>query len=150
MKSWQYATVGAHGNMFFHNEGTGPYPKAHHDVGNGLVWREVSLTSSINDTIREREQRYGSLDRVSLVSQLLKEIIHDTQYRGLRSQFHYLHEEALDMICHKLARIICGDPNYADSWHDLGGFAVRVAQILDERNKEANNGNGNEAEKKSY
>jgi hypothetical protein len=31
--------------------------------------------------------------------------------------------EALDMICSKLARIVCGDPNEPDHWHDIGGYA---------------------------
>jgi hypothetical protein len=39
--------------------------------------------------------------------------------------------EALEMICHKLARIINGDPAYSDSWRDIGGFAVLVADRLD-------------------
>ena len=32
-------------------------------------------------------------------------------------------QEALEMICHKLGRIANGDPNYADSWIDIAGYA---------------------------
>ena len=38
--------------------------------------------------------------------------------------------EALDMICHKIGRIINGDPDYADSWHDIAGYAQLVADRL--------------------
>jgi hypothetical protein len=38
--------------------------------------------------------------------------------------------EALDMIAHKIGRILNGDPNYADSWHDLEGYARLVEQRL--------------------
>jgi len=33
------------------------------------------------------------------------------------------HREALEMIAHKIGRILNGDPNYADSWHDIAGYA---------------------------
>lgn len=35
------------------------------------------------------------------------------------------------MIAHKLGRIINGDPNYSDSWHDIAGYAKLVADRLD-------------------
>lgn len=31
--------------------------------------------------------------------------------------------EALEMIAHKMARIVNGDPDYADSWRDIQGYA---------------------------
>lgn len=40
--------------------------------------------------------------------------------------------EALDMICHKMARILNGDPNYRDSWVDIAGYAMLVANRLAE------------------
>jgi hypothetical protein len=39
--------------------------------------------------------------------------------------------EALDMICHKIGRILNGDPNYADSWVDIAGYAKLVADRLE-------------------
>lgn len=38
---------------------------------------------------------------------------------------------ALHMISVKAARIVNGDPNYADSWRDIAGFATLVADRLD-------------------
>ena len=38
--------------------------------------------------------------------------------------------EALEMIAHKIARILNGDPDYADSWHDIAGYAQLVADRL--------------------
>lgn len=31
--------------------------------------------------------------------------------------------EALEMIQHKVGRILCGNPNFADHWHDIAGYA---------------------------
>lgn len=37
---------------------------------------------------------------------------------------------ALDMICNKMARIINGDFNFIESWHDISGYATLVEQEL--------------------
>ena len=34
------------------------------------------------------------------------------------------------MIAHKLGRIVNGDPNYADSWDDIAGYAKLVSDEL--------------------
>ena len=39
--------------------------------------------------------------------------------------------EALDMILHKIARIANGDPNYADSWIDIAGYAKLISDRLE-------------------
>jgi len=36
-----------------------------------------------------------------------------------------------DMIANKLGRILNGDPNYADSWMDIAGYAKLVADRLE-------------------
>ena len=38
--------------------------------------------------------------------------------------------EAVDMILHKLARVLNGDPNYADNWHDIQCYAKLVEQRI--------------------
>lgn len=39
--------------------------------------------------------------------------------------------EALEMIAHKVGRILNGDPAYSDSWVDIAGYAKLVADRLD-------------------
>ena len=39
-------------------------------------------------------------------------------------------QEALHMICSKLARIANGDPNHVDSWHDIAGYASLVVKDI--------------------
>jgi hypothetical protein len=38
--------------------------------------------------------------------------------------------EALEMIAHKIGRILNGDPEYKDSWHDIIGYARLVEDTL--------------------
>jgi hypothetical protein len=40
--------------------------------------------------------------------------------------------EALEMIQLKVARILIGDPEYADNWHDIIGYAKLVEDRIAE------------------
>ena len=42
-----------------------------------------------------------------------------------------IQEEALDMIAHKIGRILAGDPHFKDHWDDIAGYARLVAQRLE-------------------
>jgi hypothetical protein len=46
--------------------------------------------------------------------------------------------EALDMICHKIGRIINGDANYHDNWLDIAGYSMLVADRLQQEERENN------------
>lgn len=82
-------------------------------------------TRSIQDTLGERGSRYGSFNKVAGVSQHLQAILNCAG-----SEFDDVQQEALQMICSKLARISCGDPSYIDSWHDIAGYATLVVEEL--------------------
>ena len=38
--------------------------------------------------------------------------------------------ESLEMICHKMARILEGDPNHLDHWADIAGYATLIVNEL--------------------
>ena len=38
--------------------------------------------------------------------------------------------ESLEMLAHKVARILNGNPDYVDSWHDVSGYATLVEKRL--------------------
>jgi len=46
------------------------------------------------------------------------------------SRLSSVQREGLSMIQHKIARIMCGDPNYYDHWHDIQGYAKLVEDRL--------------------
>lgn len=76
---------------------------------------------SVNETLKERGSRYGSFKGHSTISQNLKNVMYfNTNWVHLQPA----HKEALDMIVHKIARILNGDSNYKDSWHDIAGYAT--------------------------
>jgi transposase-like protein len=83
----------------------------------------------VDDILNERAATYGSFISVSLFAQEMKELIRsalDEQNAGLQAD----HQEALDMISSKIARIITGDSQHIDSWIDIAGYATLVADRL--------------------
>lgn len=82
---------------------------------------------TIEDTLKERNSRYGSLLGHGLITQRIKNVMHSTSKWPSLS---YDKQEALDMIAHKIGRILNGDPEYHDSWHDIVGYAKLVTDTL--------------------
>lgn len=87
------------------------------------------MTHDINTTLTERGKRYGTFQGHAKIAQGLKDLIRHEVYER-EKELYPDQLEALDMICHKIARILNGDPNYADSWHDIAGYAQLVADRL--------------------
>ena len=86
--------------------------------------------TSVDAVLAERGARYGSFIDQARVAQELKGVMGES----LLAQGKMLDDdqiEALEMIFSKLARILNGDPNYADSWIDIAGYAKLVADRLE-------------------
>ena len=52
------------------------------------------------------------------------------KWAGLRDD----QKEALEMVVHKIGRILNGDPDYQDSWTDIIGYTRLVEVDLEQRN----------------
>ena len=84
---------------------------------------------SVDQTLDERGARYGRFKDQAYISQNLKGALHRaTLFSG--KDLDPDMQEALEMILHKIARIINGDANYVDSWHDISGYAKLVEDRL--------------------
>lgn len=88
--------------------------------------------AEIDETLRERGSRYGKFTGHANITQRLKTVV----FSELLARDKVLvadQQEAIDMIFHKIGRIVNGDPNYADSWIDIAGYAKLVADRLEGR-----------------
>lgn len=86
---------------------------------------------SIDATLAERQSTYGGFVHVAnTTGKLFAEIKNGKNAHMLP----YAHEEALHMICSKIARIVNGDFNHIDSWHDIGGYAKLIENLIKENN----------------
>ena len=82
---------------------------------------------SVDATVEERGSRYGAFKDGADIMQSLKTVMRDTpNWSSLTPS----QREALEMIQHKIGRILNGDPNYTDSWHDIQGYARLVEEEL--------------------
>lgn len=84
-------------------------------------------TDNITDTLTERGKRYGVFTAHAAITQELKSVIRSRMNGKIIAPDQV---EDLEMICHKIGRIVNGDPDYADSWVDIAGYAKLVADRL--------------------
>lgn len=81
--------------------------------------------TAVYSTLAERGSRYGDFAEHARITQNLKRAMQDSpNWHGLSDD----KKEALEMVVHKISRILNGDPNYQDSWHDIIGY-TRLVEI---------------------
>ena len=82
---------------------------------------------SIDATLNERQKTHGDFASHAVLSQTMKSIMQaQPKWSGMEDDQH----EALEMIVHKIARILNGDPHYPDHWRDIAGYATLVERRL--------------------
>jgi hypothetical protein len=86
--------------------------------------------TDIDETLDERAKDYGKFIEGAEIMQMLKRMVHNyIELRGTKLAFDQ--REAIDMIIHKLGRIINGNPDKVDTWVDIAGYAKLVADRLE-------------------
>ena len=83
--------------------------------------------TDVNEVLADREKGYGKFEDLANISQALKGAFRAWPNWNVLLQDQ---REALDMIAVKLGRIMNGNPNYPDSWVDIAGYAMLVADRL--------------------
>ena len=95
----------------------------------GLTPSQVRAQQSVNTLLAERAKTHGDFSDHAKITQRLKRVMSDTRPDGwLRLSAEQC--EALEMIAHKIGRILAGDPNVKDHWDDIAGYATLVAGKL--------------------
>ena len=82
---------------------------------------------SIQAILSNRGKEYGPFVGHADITQQLKQVMGDTPRW---SELYSDQKEALEMIAHKIGRILNGNPNNVDSWADIAGYAKLVADRL--------------------
>lgn len=91
---------------------------------------------SIEKVLAERGSRYGEFVDHAFITQSIKRVmVNSPNWQRLSDDM----KESLEMIAHKIGRILNGDPSYIDSWTDIVGYAKLVEDYLikkEEKNNE--------------
>ena len=99
----------------------------------------------LEKTLKARHGRYGNFAEQAKLCVSIKNIMRFSlaedcvgmaDREGWKALTPY-QQEALDNIALKVSRILSGDPNYTDNWHDIQGYAKLVEDEL----KAIDNGN---------
>ncbi len=87
------------------------------------------IKPSIDETLAERGSRYGGFESHAVITQNIKRCMYRTKNWALMSDDK---RECLEMVAHKIGRILNGDPEYKDSWHDIIGYVKLVENTLND------------------
>jgi hypothetical protein len=83
------------------------------------------MHAPVEEVLGDRKKTHGDFAVHARITQGLKNEMHG----GPR--WEYLNDsqrEALEMIVHKIGRILAGNPGFADHWIDIAGYATLVAK----------------------
>ena len=86
----------------------------------------------VDATLDARAVEYGKFIEGAEVMQMLKRVVLNALNNRDKMLAHD-QAEAMDMIIHKIGRIINGNPDVVDHWLDIAGYAQLVADRLNGR-----------------
>lgn len=86
----------------------------------------AQAVGGVDATLTERQSQYGCYEDVAHVTQQILSVLRVGNYDELPAPM----KESLHMIASKMARIVNGDPEYLDNWHDIGGYAKLIEKLI--------------------
>ena len=94
------------------------------------IVKEVEETFNVDKTLDARAQMYGKFKDGAALMQAIKRTMaaHASKHDKTFADDQW---EALEMIVHKMGRIVNGDPDVVDHWVDIAGYATLIADRLE-------------------
>lgn len=87
--------------------------------------------ADIDAVLNERQKSHGDYKDHAKITQDLKDVL-----RGSLkwSELDDMQRETLEMLAHKIGRILSGDPNFLDHWVDICGYTQLIVRDLERIN----------------
>lgn len=82
---------------------------------------------SLAATLTARQKTHGDFKVHAAITQRLKAVMETTEGWVKLSPSQ---KETLHMNAHKIGRILAGNPDFPDHWHDIAGYAKLVEDEL--------------------
>lgn len=83
------------------------------------------LGPSVAGTLEQRGEKYGPYGEMAGLAQMIKNAMRCARLSNW-DDLPAAYRESLDMIATKVARILCGDADNLDTWHDIQGYAALI------------------------
>ena len=91
-------------------------------------------TDEITTILKERGARYGDFPGHALITQNIKAaMVASPNWAALPAPL----KESLEMVAHKIGRILNGDPFHEDSWVDIQGYTRLGLEFVEMHNDKA-------------
>lgn len=93
---------------------------------------DFAFRDNVNKTLDARALNYGTFKDGAALMQSLKRAMaaHAAKHDKTFADDQW---EALEMIVHKIGRIVNGNPDVTDHWVDIAGYATLIADRLEGR-----------------
>jgi hypothetical protein len=83
------------------------------------------INGPVEELLVEREKTHGPYAvKCEIIMAIMREV------EGHRGHLSDVQNVSLDMIIHKMGRVLAGDANCADHWDDIAGYAKLVTRDL--------------------
>jgi len=108
-----------------------PVPEVSRPIINPEITMEPDETN-VDQILGERGNRYGTFESNAKTCQLLKNVLHSQEgwYR-----LSYVQREAVEMMMHKISRLVNGDATYLDTVVDIAGYNQLMLEHMRDRNE---------------
>lgn len=109
------------------------YPIIKDHIPTEEIEKLMKKPGTVEALLDERGAVYGGYGKFKDLAEVAQRFKDALQY-FLITRNKYLapdQHEALDMIFHKVARIINGDADYVDNWKDIAGYATLISDRLE-------------------
>ena len=88
----------------------------------------MSEPTNVHEMLEGRATRYGTFDGHARISQALKRAMQNSPNW---SKLTDVQKEGLEMMQHKVARMLNGDPSYLDNTVDIVGYSTLVKDVME-------------------
>lgn len=88
--------------------------------------KATQASGGVDATLAERQSQYGCYEDVAYITQEILKALRISGYDRMPAT----HKESMHMIASKMARLVCGDCNSIDGWHDIGGYAKLIEKLI--------------------
>ena len=83
--------------------------------------------ADVQEILVERGKTHGPFDVHARITQELKGVmVNSPNWAGMS----YAQKESLEMVAHKIGRILSGNPDHLDHWDDMAGYSTLVGNAL--------------------
>jgi hypothetical protein len=91
------------------------------------------MNQTTSELLAERHKTHGSFNDHARITIKLKAVYREELRKRIDRNQPMLNDtqlESMDMILHKIGRIIAGDASFQDHWDDIAGYA-KIANGVD-------------------